>query len=783
MNAISRDNIFDSTAAWCWHPDQKVQEAGYTLFRRSFSCSQECSMQLAVSADNRYNLYLDGQLLGRGPCRSDLQHYCYEQYQTEVAAGTHILAIEVVVWRGGWRNSAAPWGEIHSGGGLVVDGWCGPERLDTPSNWRCHTDPGRMPLDWGQAWAAQIMTPIPPMDQIDFRAHDSDWADLNYDDSAWSYPVVIGQVCLRDSTRTDPSTPWLLESRKIGPLSSRFSAIAAIIEPGGAELTLSAGKVSGIIPAGAHRILLDIGQNQTSIVHFSGIGGQGKCRLAYAESLAHSGDNSNRLLIGENGYADLIIFAQKAWQYESFWYRTGRFVELDFELEEALELSNFSLDFFAYDFKLEADFNAPGVPWLESIWNVAWHTARCCAHEHYEDCPYYEQMQYAGDTRVQALISYAATGDGRLGRQALRHFDRSRLSSGITQSRYPNTFTQVIPEFSLIWILMVADYYRYFGDKEIISEHVNGIHDVLEYFEQRRNDDGLIGAVGHWNFTDWALNWPDGKIDRGTGEPETIINLFYAEASRAASQLFREICLPEKAEVFEIRRTLTINAVNALCFDPLRNVYRDVPFRDWFSCHTNALAIIADAASPEICTEIGNALVSNTSLTQGTLYFDFYVLEALKKCNLADGFIKKLTPWRQMLRYGFTTFPECPSLDTRSECHAWSASPVYEFITGLLGVSPAAPGFTDVKVAPLAPDGLVICGCVPIGGNGLLSIEVSDIELKISANTKVNIQLQHPSGRKEIFMLKPRELMKRQFERKYKQDILVSEDKFVSVRV
>ena len=94
---------------------------------------------------------------------------------------------------------------------------------------------------------------------------------------------------------------------------------------------------------------------------------------------------------------------------------------------------------------------------LERIWHIAVHTARCCAHEHYEDCPYYEQLQYIGDTRVQALISYAATGDGSLGRQALLHFDRSRLPCGLTQSRYPNRFLQVIPGFSLIWILMIHD--------------------------------------------------------------------------------------------------------------------------------------------------------------------------------------------------------------------------------------------------------------------------------------------------------------------------------------
>ena len=53
------------------------------------------------------------------------------------------------------------------------------------------------------------------------------------------------------------------------------------------------------------------------------------------------------------------------------------------------------------------------------------------------DTPYWERLQYVGDTRIQALISYAVAGDDRLARQAIQAFDASRITDGITQSRYP----------------------------------------------------------------------------------------------------------------------------------------------------------------------------------------------------------------------------------------------------------------------------------------------------------------------------------------------------------
>ena len=53
-----------------------------------------------------------------------------------------------------------------------------------------------------------------------------------------------------------------------------------------------------------------------------------------------------------------------------------------------------------FPFVRTAKFDA-GVAELNQILDVGWRTARLCAHETYMDCPYYEQLQYSGDTRVQ----------------------------------------------------------------------------------------------------------------------------------------------------------------------------------------------------------------------------------------------------------------------------------------------------------------------------------------------------------------------------------------------
>jgi hypothetical protein len=113
--------------------------------------------------------------------------------------------------------------------------------------------------------------------------------------------------------------------------------------------------------------------------------------------------------------------------------------------------------------RLEAD-----DPGLARIQEVGWRTARLCAHETYMDCPYYEQLQYVGDTRIQALVSLYNSGDARLMRNAIDQIDDSRISSGATMSRYPTRLPQFIPSFSLWWIGMLHDYWWYVDDPAFV---------------------------------------------------------------------------------------------------------------------------------------------------------------------------------------------------------------------------------------------------------------------------------------------------------------------------
>ena len=111
----------------------------------------------------------------------------------------------------------------------------------------------------------------------------------------------------------------------------------------------------------------------------------------------------------------------------------------------------------AYPYETKATFECDQ-PGLERIWDAGVRTMQLCSHETFEDCPHYEQMQYAGDTMITSHLGMLTAGDYQLSRQALYQFDWSRGFDGLTESRFPSRLRQVIPSWSLHWITTIRDF-------------------------------------------------------------------------------------------------------------------------------------------------------------------------------------------------------------------------------------------------------------------------------------------------------------------------------------
>jgi hypothetical protein len=353
----------------------------------------------------------------------------------------------------------------------------------------------------------------------------------------------------------------------------------------------------------------------------------------------------------------------------------------------------------AYPYSLNAKFKSD-VPWLEDMWEINWRVLRLCAWETYFDTPYYEQLQYIGDTRLQALLSLYMSGDDRLMRQALTHFDLSRIPEGITASRYPSDLGQYIPTFSLFWVAMVHDYWMHRDDDSYIRGMMPGIGSVLSWFEDKVDETGLVGPLPWWPFADWADEWGGGGMAPGGKDGHSVlITLQYAYALQRAVELERTYGGEEEADRLQALANSLLDAARSKGYDSDKGLFRDSLEEATFSQHTNTMAVLTGAAQGDERRAIMERVLDDESLIQAGYYYSFYILEAIREAGLGHRYIQQLEPWQDMLALGLTTTPEKPP-PSRTDSHAWAAHPNYGLLATVLGIRPAAPGFTSVSITP-----------------------------------------------------------------------------------
>ena len=707
-------------ASWITHPGESTLDYGVFLFRRSFNLTgNPGEFVVYVSADNRYRLYVNGIKAGSGPARGYPLHWRYETLDIApyLKDGENIITAEVVNF-GEYRHVEQH--TVQTAFILQSDSTC-PVTLNTgDGKWKVTKNHAYrcIPItsdSVGGYYAAG------PCDRIDGSLHPWGWKTYGFDDSQWEVPkraiteAAVGRNFLFGSS-------WFLVPSNTPPMEEKQVRIPGIIRSSGISPTTGflAGTESLVIPPKTRASLL-LDQRMLTIGYpelvVSG-GKDSKIKITYSEALFEqvagedqsSSDHFNAELKKGNrnefegkhimGYHDLI-FPEGGRQrlYTTLWYRTFRFIQLDIETgDEPLELDDFYSRFWAYPFRENGSFESDD-PLLSKIWDVGWWTQRLNSTETFADSPYYEQLQYIGDTRIQALITYCVSGDDRLAKNAIEQFDHSRIPEGLTLSRYPSYIYQVIPTYSLLWIAMIHDYYMFRDDLEFVKKFKPGMVNVLEWFEGRIDETGLLGNLEWWNFTDWAPEFRNGVPPGAEWGHSASITLQFAYASAFAAELFKATGEDLLAEKYSRLAARSVEAVNEYCYDASAGLYAETPAKEVFSQHTNLFAILTDAAPKDQQAQLMSRILDREELIQCTVYFKFYLFRALQKVGMADAYMDHLGPWEIMLDLGLTTFAE-REFDMRSDCHAWSASPCFDLLHTVAGIQPAEPGFKSVHIEP-----------------------------------------------------------------------------------
>jgi alpha-L-rhamnosidase len=705
-------------AQWISFSTAALREPGVFHFRKILQMSSKPShFVVHVSADNRFLLFVNGQRVGEGPARGDLAHWRYETFDLApfLREGKNVIAS--TVWQFGIY---APLAQVSDRLAFLLEGDAAAETiLNTDGTWQVESEPGhkpKRPLPEGmwQYWAAG------PGEHIDGNNYDWDWKDSTAGpNSHW----VAATPAIRESINPNGSTPasgwedspvrWRLVPDQLPPMEySEVSSGTAVRADLDAAKSFPSSPTL-IPPHTKASIVLDHSTMVSGYPELTVSGGKGaQIEMVFTEALydaqqkrANRNEVANRVALGLTD--EFLADGGSHRTFRPLWWRTWRYVELKVETaDEALRLEEFHTFFSAYPFMDRGKFQSSD-PALSRIRDICWRTARIDAHETYMDTAVWEQLQYIGDTRLQALISYTVSGDDRLARQALQAFDDSRIPEGITQSRYPSSLIQHIPPFSLLYINMLHDFWMYRPDPNFVAGLLPGTRPILAWFLAKQRPDGMLSSLPGWTFIDTPA-WVEDFPRRDEAGRSSVVTLQMIGALQAAADLEQELGDPLLADRYRKQAESAATGVFKLCWNRQLGLLADTPAQNSYSQHANLTAVLfdvipkanqADVMRKVLAASLGAADVSTDKLAKVSLFFQFYLARALEHVGLSDSYCDLLQPWRQMLAMGLTTTPEY-SDPSRSDTHAWSAHPAYDFATIVAGIRPGSPGFATVRIEP-----------------------------------------------------------------------------------
>ena len=339
------------------------------------------------------------------------------------------------------------------------------------------------------------------------------------------------------------------------------------------------------------------------------------------------------------------------------------------------------------------------------LWDTSVRTLLNCMHETFEDCPFYEQLQYAMDTRSQALFTLHLSNDDRLVRRAIEDFAASGDPSGLTESRTPSVQTQFIPGFSLFWIFMVADHLDHVGDRAFTARFIGRIDSVLGFFD-RSVSAGRVRALPAGRRAPVELRRLDRAVARLPAVSRTLATAGRTPSPPSCTSPRFDPPRPSRRTAaasalqheYRQRATDLSNRITAsTAWDPSTGYFRDSDSGRPESQHAQVWAVLSGSVTGQDAADLLRRAMADESLAVCSYAMSLCLFDALRLAGLDE--LISWQPWHDMLAVNLTTWAE-DTVSNRSDCHAWGSVPLQQFPRYVLGVRPTAPGFDAVTYRP-----------------------------------------------------------------------------------
>ncbi|MCC5842189.1 MAG: hypothetical protein JJT96_18885 [Opitutales bacterium] len=727
-------------APWIWAPSRKGDETAFLRFSHRFAW-EGGPLVLHLTADHRYQFFLNGELLSCGPDRSDVAHWAVTTLEIELPAGHHEIVL--FAWyiaedaaasrmdpkhaEGDLARPNPPMAQMSHRAGLLLAGGDGvlPALLDTGrAAWRVADLTEAVMLTGPQNLGYHDIGPAFAFDM-------ACWQNLARKDEpaqVVARPPVYNHHGIRNPGWVLCGTD-LPEQRRLHESPGRIRAVRPLadddalwqespeVEAAPWNRLLQSGETLTLPPRTRLEVIWDLDKYECGYPDLGWSGGAGaEITCDWAESFFEVPPGEHLDAECPRGHRDAITgkrwlgfgdhFIASGAEDETspaLWWRAGRYLRLRFITADApLRLQRVGILTTGYPFHREAAWTSSDGEWDALIPLLA-RGLELNAHEIWADCPYYEQMMYVGDNLMHALSNYVAYRDDRLSRRTLELLDWSRAGSrgGLVAERYPAGWRQEATTFAMLFPAMLRNYLYWRDDPAFVRERLPGMRQLIESLLVLRQPNGLLGTVPGWPFIDWVPIWHQGCGPGVREGDSSIVNFHLVRALQAAADVEAALGEDLLAQRYAELARQHFDFTHARYWSDERGLYLDTSDPQALTSeHAQVLALLTGfplGAERQRCLD---ALRTGTLDARTTIYFSHYLLEVFAAHGEADAFFERLSFWRDLPKQGFRALPEMPD-PCRSDCHGWGAHPLFHTFASIAGIRPSSAGFATVRIQPM----------------------------------------------------------------------------------
>jgi len=746
---------FERRAGWIWVNEEKSKNCGnlYVYFRKIFEIKKiPEKLNIWVSSDGKYNLYINGYLIGRGPTRSLPWRQYADKYNISkyLKEGFNSILSVVHTYEKATSWYMPPVGEhaerFGTGGFFLQGSFINDDKefvIDTNESWKYKiSDSWEADTDFGPTGYREI---VKINDEI------SDWEDVDFNESSWGKAVVLIDKGIFGSNPIEPF-PLLIESPISGvketiiePIDIKYTGrtISSNVSPsikniGKYKIKFSGNKSLGskLMTKTGHGEVFTIDFGKTVIgricIEVDSYGENGFMDYSYSEWVSKEG---NILLTDElEGIHNIIpgnrIYLKKGKNfYESFEKQGFRYMQIVFfNFDKGFKVRALDLRESHYPVNFKGLFKSDNKK-FNKIWDISRSTLLTCMQDSYIDCPSREQRNWINDQYIQQLVNYSVFGDYKLARKNLVDAYYSQYENGLIPGAVYSDLsvdrTLNIVDGSLYWILSVWNYYLYSGDRSLIEEVFPGMLKIINWFANYLNGKNLIENIPHWIWLDWTMIEKEGI--------NATINALFSRSLEAVADCCAEIDFKKKGqELLNLKREID-DSLNNLFWDEKRGIYIDSLGSNTdcstVSQQTNAFMISFNIAPRQRWGRILEHILDpervkltymaeelnylsrtdiskfnrSTDIVLAQPFLMHFINHAIYKTGKINLVLRNIEDhWGKMLEKGATSWWESWAPDHRfhSLCHAYSTSPGFDLSTYILNIFPLRPGFKEFVLSP-----------------------------------------------------------------------------------